>query len=53
MEIVLDIIAIWVACSLLLAVGLSAVIRRERELRPQRVPVARETRTGPAAAPGA
>jgi hypothetical protein len=43
MEIVLDIIAIWIACSLLLAVGLSAVIRRERELRPRRVPVARES----------
>jgi hypothetical protein len=43
MEIVLDIIAIWTACSLLLAMGLSAVIRRERELRP-RVPATRDSR---------
>ena len=40
MEIVLDIIAIWTACSLLLALGLAALIRRERELRPRRVPAA-------------
>ncbi|MDX6655296.1 MAG: hypothetical protein QOH62_89 [Solirubrobacteraceae bacterium] len=43
MEIALEILAIWTACSLVLAVSLSAVMKHARVLRSQRVPVARES----------
>jgi hypothetical protein len=39
MELALTIVAIWSVCSLGLVLAISAVIRRDRDLKPRRVPV--------------
>jgi hypothetical protein len=38
MQLALTIVAIWSVCSLGLVLAISAVIRRDRELKPQRIP---------------
>jgi hypothetical protein len=43
MQLALMIAAIWSLCSLGLVLAMSAAIRRDRELKPQRVPVRSES----------
>jgi hypothetical protein len=40
MALLVDIIGVWIACSLLTALVLSRFVRQERRLRPKRAPVA-------------